>query len=104
MNDEKIYTDPALTLQTLAAKLGTNANKLSWFLNSVLYIGFNEYVNKFRLEAVAADLVNTPDPILEIAFNEGFGSKTAFNSAFLKYFGMSPGEYRKRHYSDSIIQ
>jgi AraC-like DNA-binding protein len=98
MVSKKLYQDPELSLKRLAREVDLNPHKLSWFINSELGMSFSEYVNGFRLDAVSKELLSDRNrPILEIAMNNGFGSKTAFNSLFVTRFGMSPREYRKRN-------
>jgi AraC-like DNA-binding protein len=73
-------------------------HQLSWFINRELGLGFAEYVNRFRLEAVKAELLAEPNkPILEIALDNGFGSKTSFNAFFLAAYGVSPRDWRKQN-------
>lgn len=63
----------------------------------------NAFINRIRLEKTASFLINSTDiPLNEIAFKYGFNSATAFSSAFKKYYGISPSEFRdncKEQYS-----
>jgi AraC-like DNA-binding protein len=91
------YTDPDIKLHTLAARLGLTPNQLSFFLNSVMGVGFREYINGLRLERIERDLhSDTARTILQIAMDNGFASKTPFNALFQKKYGMTPSEYRKK--------
>ena len=98
MEGKHLYRDSELTLKRLAHEVRVTPHQLSWFINSELGVGFAEYVNRFRLEAVGRELLSdTEKPILEIALDNGFGSKTSFNAFFLAAYGVSPRDYRKRN-------
>jgi AraC-like DNA-binding protein len=98
MEQKHLFKDSDLTLKRLAHEVRVTPHQLSWFINRELGVGFAEYVNRFRLEAVKADLIAEPNkPILEIALDNGFGSKTSFNAFFLTAYGVSPRDWRKQN-------
>jgi AraC-like DNA-binding protein len=98
MSKKRLYTNPDLSLKALAVAVSVTPHELSWFINNELKVGFAEYVNGFRLEGVKRDLLARPEaPILEIALDNGFGSKTMFNSLFRENVGESPREWRRRN-------
>lgn len=98
MEEKHQFKNSDLTLKRLAHEVRVTPHQLSWFINRELGLGFAEYVNRFRLEAVKAELLSDPDkPILEIAFDNGFGSKTSFNAFFLAAYGVSPRDWRKQN-------
>lgn len=99
MNTDKLYTDAALSLRSLATYLDTTANKLSWLLNEHYQQNFNEYVNSYRLadfkeRALAEENRNLT--LLAIAYDSGFNSKTVFNTCFKKYEGITPKAWLKQ--------
>ncbi|MET0398971.1 MAG: helix-turn-helix transcriptional regulator, partial [Longimicrobiaceae bacterium] len=92
------WRDEELTLAALARHLGTSPRTLSRALNEGLGQSFNEFVNRMRVDAVAAEL---RDParrrdLLAIALDAGFSSKASFNRAFRAYTGTTPSEFRRR--------
>jgi AraC-like DNA-binding protein len=94
MREERLFTDSELGLQGLSERLGVSPHQLSEFLNSRLGINFRQYLNGFRIEAAKTWLRDNPErSILDIAFECGFGSKSAFNSAFARTTGMSPSQW-----------
>jgi AraC-like DNA-binding protein len=98
MEQKHLFKDSDLTLKRLAHEVRVTPHQLSWFINRELGLGFAEYVNRFRLEAVKAELLAEPNkPILEIALDNGFGSKTSFNAFFLAAYGVSPRDWRKQN-------
>jgi len=53
------------------------------------------YVRRIRLDAAAMRLRWTTETAGHIAHSMGYGSQSAFNTAFEKKFGVSPGRFRK---------
>ena len=96
MSNEKLYTDPDLSLDKLAAVMDVNPRYLSMILNNAIGKSFYDLVNYYRIEAVKQQLMN-PDnrnlTIEAVANQAGFKSKSSFNSAFKKYTNMTPREF-----------
>ena len=90
------YRDENLTAAVLARMLDVDPKRLSYHLRTAHGSGFRGYINDWRLQAVGLDLVREPRrSILDIAFENGFNSKSSFNTLFVKKYGMTPREYRK---------
>ena len=51
---------------------------------------------RIRLHRAACWLVQTDDPVAEVAKKSGYPSAQSFTRAFGEVFGMSPGKFRKR--------
>ncbi|MFA8436978.1 MAG: helix-turn-helix domain-containing protein, partial [Marinifilaceae bacterium] len=61
-------------------------------------LNFNDYINQFRVEEfkrLLQDPQFSKETLLAVAFEAGFNSKTTFNTAFKKFTGMTPSEYRR---------
>jgi len=98
MESSSPYRDERLSVQTLARMLGVEPGQLSYHLNVRYSLTFRSYINEWRLRSVGEDLLNRPDrSILDIAFENGFNSKSSFNSLFFKKYGMTPREYRRQN-------
>ena len=54
-----------------------------------------EYIIGYRLEKAKESLQNTDGTVTEIALQCGFTSSAYFGKVFRKYFGVTPGDYRK---------
>jgi AraC-like DNA-binding protein len=92
----KAFKDPGLSLAVLAKELGVSPQQLSQLINDRMGVNFRSFVNARRIEEVKRELVRFPDKtILEIALENGFNSKTAFNTEFARSCGQSPRDYRK---------
>ena len=100
MEDEKVYLDPDLTLKTLAQRLSIHYNHLSRIINERYDVSYSDYVNRHRVEEAQkrlADPAFDNKSILEIMYEVGFYTKSTFNTAFKKFAGSSPSEYRRKH-------
>ena len=96
MQNEALYLNPDLTLRSLADHLAATPREVSEAINGEGEQSFFEFVNSARITHAQSLLINFPDKrILEIAFESGFNSKTAFNEAFRKLSGMPPSAFRK---------
>jgi AraC-like DNA-binding protein len=96
MTHDQLYLDPELTLAKLAAHLSLPAKTISAILNQHLDVGFNEYVNGFRVEEVKqrlADPQNHGSTILSIALNSGFNSLATFQRVFKNLTGITPKQF-----------
>ena len=97
MKQEKIYLDPDLTMQILAKKLKIHYNHLSQIINEHYELSYNDFINKYRIEEAKKMLIMSKESgknVLEIMLETGFYSKSVFNTAFKKFTGMTPSEYR----------
>ena len=92
----ELWRDPDLSSVSLARELGTNTAYLSRALNEGLGQGFNECINRLRVDAVKLALTSESEgrALLTIALETGFRSKASFNRAFKAYTEQTPTEYR----------
>ncbi|WP_104381786.1 AraC family transcriptional regulator [Sphingobacterium sp. HMA12] len=96
--EQHIYLDSELSLPRLAEKLHINVHDASYLINEVTGHSFYNFINCQRVEQAKRLLVSGEVERLNmvgIAFASGFNSKTAFNTAFKKWTGMSPTQYVK---------
>ncbi|MEL6734070.1 MAG: helix-turn-helix transcriptional regulator, partial [Bacteroidota bacterium] len=104
MREEKLYTQPDLSLQVVADHLQVKPYLISHSLKEILQTRFNEYVNTWRVKEVQ-QLLKEPQnqkyTLLSIALEAGFNSKSSFNRAVKKHLGISPSEL-KTFSEDSI--
>jgi AraC-like DNA-binding protein len=98
MNEEKIYLDQNLRLETLAKKLSVKREHLSQIINEMFNLNFYDFVNKYRVEEFInclKDKKNGHKTLLYIALECGFNTKATFNAAFKKSTGVTPKQFRK---------
>lgn len=99
--EERLFQTPNLTLAQLAERFALSEKQCSELLNNQLHTTFSDFINQLRVEACQQALLHKPDVnVLEIGFEYGFNSKTAFNTAFKKFTGQTPTQYRKSERSD----
>ncbi|MBN2183706.1 MAG: helix-turn-helix domain-containing protein [Candidatus Krumholzibacteriota bacterium] len=100
IEEEAVYLDPDLTLKKLAKRLGIHYNHLSRIINERFSVSFSHFINNYRIEEAKKRLVSekySNRNISEIIYDVGFYSKSTFNTAFKRFTGMSPSEFRKKN-------
>lgn len=95
MKEDKVYQDPNLTLNSLAAKIPTSTHMLSQVINDHFEKSYSDYVNHYRIDEFIIKIREEKMSYLTAALEVGFGSKPTFNRAFKKLKGLSPKEYFK---------
>lgn len=98
MQAEKPYLNPSLTIKKLATQLNMPMRDLSVLINQDLNQHFFDFVNEYRIknaQDILKDASKNKLTILEILYEVGFNSKSSFNTAFKKYTGKTPTQYRK---------
>lgn len=98
MEEGRVFLNADLSLQELAGKLGVHYNHLSRIINERMGMSFNDYINQHRINEAKRRLCNpeySSRTILEIAYDCGFYSKSVFNTAFKKFCGQTPSQFRK---------
>lgn len=101
MENERLYLNPTITLNDLAAHIGTNRTYMSDYFSTELGTTFYDYINRQRIERSVLPLMQA-DPSLsfeQIAAQSGFNSISTFRRAFLKLTGQLPSEYIKQKHS-----
>ena len=97
---EKLYRNPALSMDLLAKKSELSNGYLSQIINQKEGKNFYDFINTYRVAEVKAHLVNSKYDhysILGIGLEAGFQSKSTFNAVFKKMTGMTPTQYKKVH-------
>ena len=98
MQDQKLYLDPALSLQSLSSQTGSTTRQISQAINQQQGENFNQYLARYRVAAAQA-MLHDPQyshyKVSAIALESGFNSISTFNSAFKKHTGMTAVSFRK---------
>lgn len=99
MLEQKYYLNSDLTLELLAKKLKMPEYQLSSLLNKQFDKNFYDFINYYRTEhakSIMSSKASEGSSILDILYESGFSSKSAFNRYFKKYTGVTPSEYREK--------
>lgn len=95
--ENRLYTNPDLTIREVALELGTNGSYISAYLNGVLGKSFTTYINEMRLIDVERLLDKEKEmPLEKIAKQTGFNSAATMNRVFAAKNGCSPTAYRQK--------
>lgn len=97
MENGRGYLDPNFKLASLAEAAGSTPHQVSQLLNDNLGQSFASYLRTFRIRHAQAAILTDDHLTLEaIGLEAGFGSKSAFYSAFKEETGTTPARYRKQ--------
>jgi AraC-like DNA-binding protein len=98
MQQQKVFLDPEITIDKLAASVNSNRHFVSQVLNERAGQSFYDYINQYRVNE-AKRLLLTPEysnqKIASIAYDAGFNSLSAFNDVFKKVTGTTPSQFKK---------
>ncbi len=98
MQKDELYLDCELTLPELAEHTGLTPHQVSQVINSQMNQNFFSFVNSYRIQMAKA-LMSDPEtqnmPIVELAVEVGFKSKSSFYDAFKKATQMTPTQFKK---------
>lgn len=98
LSESEPFLNPDLSLRELANQIEVHPNQLSWLLNNNFGKNYNEFINKYRIEAFKQKVKAPKNANLTIeglAYESGFNSKTVFNTYFKKETGLTPKQFLK---------
>lgn len=84
-----------LTLASLADMFHLNETYLSGLFKQSVGVTFSDYVTKLRLNRAADLLKESELKLTDIATLVGYSSSSYFSTAFKKFYGKGPKEYRE---------
>lgn len=96
---QKTYRQPDLSIAQLSQQVKIPKHYLSQIINEKMQCSFLDLINRYRVEEAKEKLQAfefNELPILEIGKSVGFNAKSTFYTAFKKYTGLTPGDYRKK--------
>ena len=97
-DEKEIYTNGDLTINDVAALLGTNRTYISNLINNEFGFSFYQFVNKYRIQKATILFIEHPDmQIQEVATLVGFNSLSSFISSFKLNEGITPKQWKKRY-------
>lgn len=96
------YQEP-LTLDEIAASADISRSKCCIVFKQYLEQSPVDFLNKYRLAMSAQLLLDTQSSITEIALSCGFNHLSYFSKIFLREYGCTPTEYRKKQQSSQCL-
>ena len=98
MQEKQLYLDGDLTLPSLAQAAGLTTHQASQVINGQMNQNFFSFVNNYRIQLAKRMLLDPKTsamPIVELAFEVGFQSKSAFYESFKRATNMTPTQFKK---------
>ena len=79
-------------------RFSDRTNESSFRYRKHLILTCNQFLNKYRIKEAKERLKDPKESqyvVFKIALDVGFNSKSTFNTAFKKFTGMNPSQYRE---------
>lgn len=94
--ENKYYLSSTPSLPDLSKKINFSPNYVSQVINEKMNLSFLEMINKYRIEDAKAMILDKElnETIEGIAYSVGFNSKSTFHSAFKRFTGQTPSEFK----------
>lgn len=97
MKEKQAYLNPKLKLGEIASLIDSTPHGLSQVINDRLQMTFNQYVNKYRVQAACKMLQENEEFTIEgIGLEVGFNSRSSFYSAFKSIMNQTPSQYKSK--------
>lgn len=99
IEQDKLYLEHNINVEQFARRVGLTSRDVSLSINTHFNSNFFEFINGYRVEEAKRLLASDQHKnmsILEILYDSGFNSKSAFNRFFKRIVGISPSDYRKQ--------
>ena len=96
------YTDPDLTLKSIAEEFHLNYSYLSFLFKKQTGLTYSDYISGLRIRFVKELLRDTGMKMSQIAQAAGFTDSQVLYYAFKNAAGMTPRAYREGLVSDSV--
>lgn len=93
---EESFSDPNLSLASLADEVGYNPKYLSRLFKEKMGIGYAQYLSNLRLKHAITLFENGIDSVKNVAFLSGFSDALYFSTVFKAKMGVSPAEYKRK--------
>ena len=102
LREEQLFTNPNLTIQDLAAAVGSNRTYVSACINRRTNFSFSQLVAQYRVEN-AKSILSDPqystdhDAVSSAIALSGFTSDQTFYRIFKELTGQTPLQYRRQN-------
>ncbi|MDE7223629.1 MAG: AraC family transcriptional regulator [Acetatifactor sp.] len=89
------HLEQELSLEEIAGALCYSRYYVARAFKEKTGMTLHKYIQGRRLNEAARKLAQTRQPIIEVAFDAGYGSQQAFAQAFRQEYRCTPQEYRR---------
>lgn len=96
----KDHYEEKVSLKSLSDHFYMNPNYICQLFKLETGQTLTTYVAEVRMKKAGEHLLDPTKRVGEIAVMVGYQSTKSFSAVFKKYYGMTPGEYRKNAYGD----
>lgn len=97
MTEKQLFLKQNLKVADLSQQLCTNRNYIYQAINREMGFSFSDYINRLRIDYARTMIDRNPKmPLMEVAEQSGFCSRTSFYRNFKQQVGMSPKEYQDK--------
>lgn len=93
---EEEYTDPSLSVASVAAGMGYNSKYISHRFKENVGVGFSEYLRNLRIKHAVFLIDHGLESVKNIALLCGFSDPLYFSAVFKRAVGASPTDYMRR--------
>lgn len=91
---EERFTDPDLSLSSLAEELSYNAKYLSHLFKEKLGTSYSDYLRTLRIKYAVSLFDHGIESVKNVALLSGFSDPLYFSTIFKRHTGRSPSDYR----------
>ena len=92
-----------ITVQTLAREIGLHPSYLSRLFREQMHCTLHEYILKEKVESAKQMLQFSDRSFADIANLLAFSSQSHFTQVFSKFIGMTPRQYRDKHFRNNLM-
>ena len=93
---DKSIENPDININVIAVELGFSRTSFYRKMKGLTGLAPNDYVRNFKMKKAAKLILEGNLSIAEISDQTGFGTQSHFSTAFKKYFGVSPKDYKEK--------
>ncbi|WP_299713694.1 AraC family transcriptional regulator [uncultured Tenacibaculum sp.] len=97
VKNSECYKNDTLTIIDIAEAIQIHPKRISYAVNTIKSLNFNNYINSYRVALAKQILKSSKASTLSIegiGVESGFRSKTTFYNAFKKNVNMTPAQYK----------
>ena len=95
LDEPEAWGDSALSVQSLAARLGVSDRHLRRMFEARLGVSPMQYLQTRRLLTAKQLLTDTDLPMMQVALVSGYASVRRFNAAFVAHYRLNPTQLRR---------